>query len=105
MYANYNTILYLIRKWSSNGVLEVNTDDYENVFSSLDDLSDIFNEQMNFPIDWYFPLINGCEEGRWLLFENEPHSISDVCNLFKIKLLYEFQTEIFLQHPLVIQVI
>ncbi|VVC32288.1 Armadillo-like helical [Cinara cedri] len=88
-------------KWSSNGLLAVNTEDYEDVFSNLDDFSDISDDQKNFPIDWYFPIINVREDDQWLLLENESH-ISDVCNIFKDKLLCEFQTEIFLQHPLVI---
>lgn len=98
-------ISYFIRNWSSNVILEVNTEDYEDVFSNLDDFSDISYDQTNFPIDWYFPIIDECEDHRWLLFENELHSISDVCNIIKNTLFCEFHAEIFLQHPLVIKVI
>lgn len=73
---------------------------------NLDGYSDILYGQKNTVIDWYFPVIDLCEDSQWLLFENNfPLNELDICNIFKNKLLCEFQTEIFLQHPLIIQVI
>lgn len=100
--------MYFIRDWSSNGVLAVDTEDYEIISSNLNDYSDISYDQKNLAFDWYFPF-DLCEESRWLLFENDfsihESNISEFCYIFKNKLLCEFQTEIFLQHPLVVQVI
>lgn len=102
-----NKILYFIRDWSSNGVLVVDTEDYEIKSSNLNDYSDIFFDQKNIAFDWHFP-IDLYEENRWLLFENDfsidESNISEFCYIFKNKLLCDFQTEIFLQYPLVVQV-
>jgi len=101
--------VYSVREWSSNGALAVGTGDYENMSSNLDDYSDITFDQKNISFDWHFPIIGLCEDGQWLLFENQfslnETCISEVCYIFKKKLLCEFQTEIFLQHPFIVQVI
>lgn len=87
----------------------VNTEDYENMSCSLVDYSDTSYGQKNIAFDWHFPVIDLCEDRRWLLFEEKlelnDSCISEICDIFKKKLLCEFQTEIFLQHPLIIQVI
>jgi len=76
---------------------------------NLDNYSDITNDQKTIAFDWHFPLINVCEDSQWLLFENEfslnESCIFEVCYVFKNKVLCEFQTEIFLQHPFIIRVI
>lgn len=101
--------MFFARVWSSNGALAINTDDYENISSNLDNYSDISNDLTNIPSDWHFPVIDLCDDNHWLLFENNfsPNTlcISELCYTFKNKLLWEFQPEIFLQHPLIIQVI
>lgn len=92
------------RDWSSNATLADDTGDYVDVAS----YSDISNDQTNNAVDWYFPAIDLCEVNQWLLFENDISSnelsVSEICNIIKNKLLCEFQTEIFLQHPFIVQV-
>lgn len=83
--------------------------EYEDVLSSnLDDYSDFSFNHKNIGIDWHFPVIDLCEDTQWLLFEKNVSTnelcISDVCYIFKNKLQCEFQTEIFLQQPLIIEV-
>jgi len=60
-------------------------------------------------MDWYFPVVlELCKDSQWLLFENNfssNESVSEICYNLKNKILLEFQTEIFLQHPFIIQVI
>lgn len=83
--------------------MAIDTEDYENISSNLDNYSDISYDQKNI-IDWHFPLIDLCEDNQWLLFENDISSNeSEICYI-KNKLLREFQTEIFLQYPIIIQV-
>lgn len=95
-----------IRNWSSYGALAVDTEDYKDM-TSLDEYSDISNQQ-NDAIDWYFPIVDLCEVNQWLLFENDISSnelcISEICCIFKNKLMCELRTEIFLQHPFIVQV-
>jgi len=96
-----------LREWSSNGAIAVDTENYEDV-TSLDKYSDISYRLKYNASDWHFPVVDLCEVNQWLLFENDVSSnklcILDVCYMFKKKLLCEFRTEIFLQHPFIIQV-
>jgi len=98
----------IIREWASDGGLIVDTDDYKDVSSNLDEYSDFSYDQTN-GMDWYFPeVLELCQNSQWLLDENNfslnESSVSEICNKLKNKILCEFQTEIFLQHPLIIQV-
>jgi len=75
----------------------------------LDVFSDFSYDHTN-GMDWYFPVVlELCEDSQWLLFENNfslnESSVSEICYILKNKILCEFQTEIFLQHPFIIQVI
>lgn len=84
------------------------TEDLVDIYSNLDEYSDISFDQKNIANDWHFPLINLCESDHWMLFEddvsfNKP-SISEICCTLKNKLLCEFQAEILLQHPIIILV-
>ncbi|CAH1714893.1 unnamed protein product, partial [Aphis gossypii] len=95
------------REWSSNGGLIVGTEDYKNISSNLDEYSD-FSYDCSNGMDWHFPVVADlCQDSQWLLFENNfslnESSVSEICYIFKNKILCEFQTEIFLQHPLIIQ--
>lgn len=73
------------------------------------DYSNTSYDQTNNAIDWYFPVIDFCEDRQWLLFEDKKElndsCISEICYIFKKKLSCEFQTELFLQHPLIIKVV
>lgn len=102
-------ILFIFREWSSNGDLIVGTEDYKDISSNLDEYSDFSYDHSN-GMDWHFPVVADlCQDSQWLLFENNfslnESSVSEICYIFKNKILCEFQTEIFLQHPLIIQVI
>lgn len=96
------------RNWSSNEAVAIDLEDYNDT-SILDDYSNITNDQKNNAVDWYFPIVHLYEINQWLLFENDISlnelRILEVCHTFKNKLLSEFHTEIFLQHPFIIQVI
>jgi len=98
----------MIREWSSNCGLIVDTEDYKDLSSNLDECSDFSYDQTN-GMDWHFPVIDLSQDSRWLLFESNfslnESSVSEICYMLKNKILCEFQTEIFLQHPLIIQVI
>jgi len=103
-----NKILFIIREWTSDGGLIVDTKDYKDSSSNLDEYSDFSYDHSN-GMDWYFPeVLESCQNSPWLLFENNfslnESSVSELCNILKNKILCEFQTEIFLQHPLIIQV-
>jgi hypothetical protein len=100
--------LFFISEWSSNSDLIVGTEDYKHISSNLDEYSDFSYDYSN-GMDWHFPVVDLCQDSRWLLFENnfslnEP-SVLEICCMFKNKIPCEFQTEIFLQHPLIIQLI
>lgn len=99
-------MLFIIREWSSNGGLIVDTEDYKDIYSNLDEYSDF---SYGHAMDWHFPVvIDLCQDSQWLLFENNfslnESSVSEICFKLKNKIICEFQTEIFLQHPLIIQV-
>jgi hypothetical protein len=100
---------FLFRERYSDGDLAVNSVAADDISYSLVNYSDISYDQTNNVTDWYFPVIDLCEDGRWLLFEDKlelnDSCISEICYIFKKKLSCEFQTEIFLQHPLVIKVV
>ncbi|XP_025200463.1 uncharacterized protein LOC112598268 isoform X2 [Melanaphis sacchari] len=94
-------------EWSSNGGLIVGTEDYKDKSSNFDEYSDFSYDHSN-GMDWHFPVIVDLyQDSQWLLFENNfslnELSVSEICYLFKNKVLCEFQTEIFLQHPSIIQ--
>jgi len=100
--------LFIIREWASDGGLIVDTEDYKDVSSNMDEYSDFSYDHTN-GMDWYFPVVlELCQNSQWLLFENNfslnESSISEICNMLKNKIICELQTEIFLQHPLIIQV-
>jgi len=100
---------FFIRLWSSDGGLVVDAEDYEDVFSNLDEYSD-FSYDHTTSMDWYFPVVlDLCKDSRWLLFENnfssKESSVFETCYMLKNKILCEFQIEIFLQHPFIIQVV
>lgn len=101
--------MFFVRIWSSNGALAVDSGGYEDVSSNLDNYSDISYDLTNIPLDWYFPIIYLYDDSYWLQFENNfslnTSCTSELCYTFKNKLVWEFQPEIFLQHPLIVQVI
>lgn len=86
----------------------MNTTDIQDISCSLVDYSDTSYDQTNIAFDWHFPVVDLCEDRQWLLFEDKMEfndtCITEICYIFKKKLACEFQTEIFLQHPLIIQV-
>lgn len=100
--------MYFIRDWSSNVALAVDSENYADDTSNLDEFSDISNDRTNSAVDWYFPAIDLCEVNQWLLFENEISSnelrVSEFCYIIQNKLLCEYQTEVFLQQPFIVQV-
>ncbi|XP_050420715.1 uncharacterized protein LOC126833423 isoform X2 [Adelges cooleyi] len=91
-----------------NRVMSADTDDSIDLLSSLENNSN--NNFCSFKRihgEWYFPLIELSENSQLHLIENRilAHelSISEICTVFKHKLLSQFPTEIFLQRPLIIQ--
>lgn len=104
-------MLFFISLFSgdSDGGLTVDAKDYKDVSSNLDEYSDFSYDHTN-SMDWYFPVVfELCKDSRWLLFENNfllnESSVSEICYMLKNKIVCEFQIEIFLQHPFIIQVI
>lgn len=101
--------MFFVRVWSSNGALAVDSEGYDDISSNLDYYSDISYDLTNIPLDWHFPVIDLYDDGHWLQFENNfslnTSCISELCYTFKNKLLWEFQPEVFLQHPIIVQVI
>ncbi|XP_022163641.1 uncharacterized protein LOC111029096 isoform X2 [Myzus persicae] len=94
-------------KMSTDGGLTVDAKDYKDVSSNLDEYSDFSYDHTN-SMDWYFPVVfELCKDSRWLLFENNfllnESSVSEICYMLKNKIVCEFQIEIFLQHPFIIQ--